>query len=251
MTDSYPIKIWSGLLLDGHTRKIENALWEFIWLINKVTKEEGGIGMVLRGKPIKVEQIAEDLQRDYRTILRHLKRLEEYGYINLKRCPYGFVIKINNSKKFKNRYGKIVQSGKSECTKMSDGYDRIVHSGYDKNVQNKEDIKHIYKTDNKYTYCREEVKIIISYLNEKTEKNFKDATKKTQELIKARFSEGFTLDDFKKVIDIKATKWRKDPKMNLYLRPETLFGVKFESYLNEKIIENETIIYEGPKYKKI
>jgi predicted lactoylglutathione lyase len=41
MANSYPIKIWSGLLYNGHIQKIENALWEFIWLINKVTKEEG------------------------------------------------------------------------------------------------------------------------------------------------------------------------------------------------------------------
>lgn len=130
---------------------------------------------------------------------------------------------------------------------MSDRYDKTVQSGYDRNVQNKEDIKHIYKTDNN---SREEIKIAISYLNEKTEKNFKDTTKKTQELIRARIKDGFILEDFKKVTDIKAIQWKADPKMNKYLRPETLFGTKFESYLNEKTIE-ETINYEGPEYTKI
>lgn len=81
------------------------------------------------------------------------------------------------------------------------------------------------------------VEQVVSYLNEKSEKSYKSTTKKTQDFIKARINEGFTLDDFKKVIDIKTEKWKSDPKMNEYLRPETLFGTKFESYLNEKKIE--------------
>ena len=76
---------------------------------------------------------------------------------------------------------------------------------------------------------------IVNYLNLKTGKNFSHKTKNTVSNIKARFSEGRTIDDFKKVIDIKSNKWLTDPKMRDYLRPDTLFGTKFESYLNEKI----------------
>src|SRR5699024_3459691 len=47
-------------------------------------------------------------------------------------------------------------------------------------------------------------KEIIDYLNEKTGSQFRNNTKKTQTLIKARFDEGFNLDNFKKVIDTKA-----------------------------------------------
>lgn len=83
-------------------------------------------------------------------------------------------------------------------------------------------------------------KEIIDYLNEKTNSQFRNSTKKTQTLIKARFAEGFNLDDFKKVIDTKATEWLNDTKMNKFLRPETLFGTKFESYLNQKAINNRT-----------
>lgn len=75
---------------------------------------------------------------------------------------------------------------------------------------------------------------IISYLNEKTESMFKASTKKTQSCIKARLSEGFTVDDFKTVIDKKCAEWIGDEKMEKYLRPETLFGTKFEGYLNAK-----------------
>ena len=76
---------------------------------------------------------------------------------------------------------------------------------------------------------------IVDYLNMKVGSNYKSTSKKTQSLIKARFNEKFTIDDFKKVIDIKSSQWLKDNKMKSYLRPETLFGTKFESYLNEAI----------------
>lgn len=74
---------------------------------------------------------------------------------------------------------------------------------------------------------------IISRLNEKTGKQFKPTTKETRRAINARWNEGFRLDDFNRVIDIKSLKWKKDAKMVDFLRPQTLFGTKFEAYLNE------------------
>ena len=74
---------------------------------------------------------------------------------------------------------------------------------------------------------------VIDYLNEKAGTHYKAGVKATQEKIKARCNEGFTLDDFKTVIDKKTAEWKSDPKMSKYLRPETLFGTKFESYLNQ------------------
>ena len=74
---------------------------------------------------------------------------------------------------------------------------------------------------------------IIDYLNSKIGTSYKSTTKKTQSLIKARFNEGFTLDDFIKAIDNKVAEWR-GTDMEKFLRPETLFGTKFESYLNQK-----------------
>lgn len=82
---------------------------------------------------------------------------------------------------------------------------------------------------------KEQLSEIISYLNEKTESMFKASTKKTQSCIRARLSEGFTVDNFKTVIDKKCAEWIGDPKMEKYLRPETLFGTKFEGYLNAKV----------------
>lgn len=76
---------------------------------------------------------------------------------------------------------------------------------------------------------------VVSYLNEKAGTAYKPTTAKTKSAIKARLSEGFKVDDFKTVIDKKCAEWIGDPKMEKYLRPETLFGTKFEGYLNAKV----------------
>ncbi len=75
---------------------------------------------------------------------------------------------------------------------------------------------------------------IIRYLNEMTGKDFKPGSIKTRELIHARYREGFTLEDFTRVIDLKSADWQSDPAWKKFLRPETLFGTKFESYLNQQ-----------------
>lgn len=73
---------------------------------------------------------------------------------------------------------------------------------------------------------------IISYLNEQTGRHFRADAQATKSHITARWRDGYRLEDFKKVISCKAKAWLLDPKMTEYLRPETLFGTKFESYLN-------------------
>lgn len=89
-----------------------------------------------------------------------------------------------------------------------------------------------------------EKKTIIDYLNKSTGKEFRLTTAKTKNLIKARMNEGFVVDDFKKVIDNKVHDWLHDKDMNKFLRPETLFGSKFESYLNQQKIKNNVPGYE-------
>ena len=75
---------------------------------------------------------------------------------------------------------------------------------------------------------------IIDYLNVKTKQHYKTTTNKTKRLIKARLNEHFTIADFKKVIDNMCNEWL-NTDMQKYLRPETLFGTKFESYLNREV----------------
>lgn len=81
---------------------------------------------------------------------------------------------------------------------------------------------------------KEIYKQVVSYLNEKAGTAYRASSSKTQTYIHARIADGFALDDFKTVIDKKCAEWL-GTDMEQYLRPETLFGTKFESYLNAKI----------------
>lgn len=81
---------------------------------------------------------------------------------------------------------------------------------------------------------------IVSHLNEKAGTKYKATTSKTKQVINGRLSEGFKLEDFITVIDKKCDEWLGDEKMEKFLRPETLFGTKFESYLNQKQSKPQT-----------
>ena len=88
-------------------------------------------------------------------------------------------------------------------------------------------IKDLEKTKHK------ELWIPIAYLNQVANKRYKFVDK-TKRLLLARFKEDYTLEDFKQVIDIKTAEWKDSPEFSKYLRPETLFGTKFDGYLNQK-----------------
>lgn len=79
-------------------------------------------------------------------------------------------------------------------------------------------------------------KKVISHLNEKTGSKYRSNTKSTLKHINARLNDGYKLDDFIVVIDKKSKEW-KETEFEKYLCPETLFGTKFEKYLNQKVLE--------------
>ena len=74
---------------------------------------------------------------------------------------------------------------------------------------------------------------IISDLNEVLGTKYRERTRETRRAMDRWWKQGFRLDDFKKVHRIKADEWRDDPKMSKFLRPSTLYGPKFEDYLNQ------------------
>ena len=89
--------------------------------------------------------------------------------------------------------------------------------------------------------------LVIDYLNRKASTNYRSTTKNTQSFINARVREGYTVEDFKKVIDSKSKEWL-NTDFEKYLRPATLFGTKFENYLNEANKKGPTAI--GPNENK-
>jgi len=113
----------------------------------------------------------------------------------------------------------------------------IVHT--EKEIEKEIELDKIYSRADTTTYQE-----IIAYLNDKLGTHYKHTSKSTQRLINARLNENFTVEDFKRVIDNKYDSWHSDRKMKDFLRPQTLFGTKFESYLNEKVADK----IEMPEY---
>ena len=89
----------------------------------------------------------------------------------------------------------------------------------------------------------------VDYLNDKAGTQYKHSSKKTRSLIDARIKDGFQFKDFKTVINNKTKEWL-NTEMAKYLRPETLFGTKFESYLNQKTKKQDSGIEWFDDYVK-
>ena len=111
------ITISNGLLKDGHRKRMGEAVWEFMWLIDRVTSiDDQGYGKVLGGKPIKLDEIAEDLEVHRDTVSSNLIKLEEHGYIEKTRTPYGLSIRVVKAKK---RFGGNAESNKVKTPNLN------------------------------------------------------------------------------------------------------------------------------------
>lgn len=85
---------------------------------------------------------------------------------------------------------------------------------------------------------------ILADLNEKTGKNYKSTSRANQKWIDLRLADGHTVEDFKTVNTVKAKDWNNSPEQNKYLRPETLYGNKFDGYLQQK--EVTAVVVQAP-----
>ena len=84
------------------------------------------------------------------------------------------------------------------------------------------------------------INIVLSYLNEKTNKKFSLSSQPNRKFVRGRLEEGYTVEELKKVIDTMVDKWKYDFKMSPYLRPETLFNsTKFQGYYNLIPVEEQ------------
>lgn len=101
--DSFPLRIWSGLFREKHWRAMGSAIWLFGMLLDKVTKEEKGKGLVLGGAPVSYMTFAKDIPFSKRQYQRYLEKLREAGYIHTQDTYRGLKIVIHKSKKFRRR----------------------------------------------------------------------------------------------------------------------------------------------------
>ena len=166
------------------------------------------------------------------TVYRNLKVLAEKGIIEYIKHKGKDLIRLtekgkswnfieSNSEKSPN-FNNNSEKNPSEFGKKSENNSEKNPTYKDTNIQKDINNKNIYSD-------------AVEYLNSKAGTKYKSTSKNTTRHIQARIKEGYTLEDFKTVIDKKCSEWL-NTDMEKYLCPETLFGSKFEKYLNQKII---------------
>lgn len=176
-------------------------------------------------------KLAERLNCSEPTIKRSLARLEECGFIQRNNIYEGKQIVRRNISL--GRFNSDTRVGsamtlppvheRSEGSVISDPDNRTINRASNRTEED------ILSGKPDHAPYQE----ILNYFNQQAGTSYRASSKATQRLINARTNENFTVEDFKKVIDIKVAAWKNDPKMSKYLRPKTLFGTNFESYLNE------------------
>lgn len=119
---------------------------------------------------------------------------------------------------------------------VNDNVNDNVNVNENENVNDKNNMSSGTSADHTTEYP---YKAVIDYLNTKMGTDYKSSSKDSQKHIRARFQEGYKLEDFYTVIDKKVREW-KGTEWEKFLRPATLFGTKFESYLNQKGRMNST-----------
>lgn len=157
-----------------------------------------------------------DHVKSARLLWKWIKKFEEWQMLTISSTPRYSVISITN-------YGKYQQSDQLES---SSSPAKVQLESTNKNVKNVK--KEHSGVAEKIPYAE-----IVEYLNEKTGKHFTKSAAATKSKINARWHEGRRLTDFKTVIDVKSAEWNGTDAAK-WLRPETLFGTKFEAYLNEQ-----------------
>lgn len=160
------------------------------------------------------------------TVMRALQRLVDCGLVRkTERMEKGqkfvtYKVDLLEAERIRGGGVKMTPGVVSNCY---GGGVKMTPGGGVKMTPNNKDIDN--KADN-YKY-------IVEYLNQKAGTKYKPTREKTREHINARLAEGYKVEDFFKVIDNKCTEWL-GTDFEKYLRPDTLFGNKFEGYLNSK-----------------
>ena len=113
------IEVINNLLEPKHRKAMKESVWLFMWLLDKMTSiSEEGVGKVLGGKPIKYEEVNNDLKLPERTYYRWIKQLKDSKYINTIQAPQGLIITVNKAKKrFGQKPTRTAKSGISSPAK--------------------------------------------------------------------------------------------------------------------------------------
>ena len=262
----------SPQLEDGYTR-IANELVEALCVAMPGATEGQIIWAILRktygwkkkSDKISIGQLCELTGKSRRMIIYAMQNLEAKKIIKiLRKKGRGNINQVNEISLNKNHPEWVVQEKSHNYNKAlkqrinyhenkvtgvvqeKGGGARIGKKVVQELVKGGATVLHPQKKLTKETIQKGENSIpyqeIIAYLNQQARRNFRASTPETRIVIKARWNQDFTLEDFKTVINNKTKDWNNDRNYSKFLRPQTLFGTKFESYLNEKQYpEEETV----------
>ncbi|TKH22860.1 replication protein [Bacillus wiedmannii] len=208
--------------------------------------------------PYTEDMLATIFNRPLNTVRMALSTFQKFGMIHIDENHYINVVNWGKHQsldkleqiKEQDRLRKQKQRAKQKQLKLgmsqdSHGTGHVIVTDIDKDLD--KEIEKEYSPEKSQDIVQSiPYQEIVDYLNMKAKTNYKHASKKTQELIKARWKEGFRLTHFQQVIDIKASQWIDNTEMSGYLRPLTLFGTKFENYLNEKPVQRKGVFKGGP-----
>lgn len=164
-----------------------------------------------------------------------LKRFQSYGFLTCESTNKNRLINVVNWGIYQgSSKQEYKQEYKQSTSKVQAEYKQNATNEELKNLRTKE-LKNKHNVEKRSSdQLKGQVHEVIVYLNSQTQKHFKANSKDSIRLVSGRLHDGFTVDDFKKVIDIKAQQWQ-GTDMDQYLRPATLFSPgHFESYLNER-----------------
>jgi uncharacterized phage protein (TIGR02220 family) len=226
----YYIVIPSFVLRDERLTPIAKLIYGEINSLSNIN----GRAWVSNGKLAENHSVSKD------TVKRAIALLKDLGYIDTR------LFYKESSKEVERREIFIIPGGKNAPrvgAEINPGWGQNYTDPGGKNAPDKNTVKNTSKNTVNESVSgkpdggpsKEQVKEIVSFLNETAGTKYKPASKKTSDLIRARFAEGFTVEDFKTVISKKTAEWQTSEKMAIFIRPETLFSNKFEGYLNQPV----------------
>jgi uncharacterized phage protein (TIGR02220 family) len=185
--------------------------------------------------------LSEELGVSPRSIQTYIRELETEGFVNVVRRSLGKGDQ-GNTNLYEFLWHEVLADslmvGKTTHAESAPPPMQDLHPPHAESAPKENHLRESLKEKESYSPL---IAAVVNYLNEKCGTDYRTTTKKTRDLITARVREGFEFEDFKTVIDKKAAAWRDDDTMKIYLRPVTLFGTKFESYLNEKKVSTRMV----------
>ncbi|MED1508985.1 phage replisome organizer N-terminal domain-containing protein [Bacillus proteolyticus] len=262
------IKLSTSMFEDEKIRLIESMpeadtlLIIWIRLLAQAGKTNAsGYIFLSKNIPYSDEMLATLFNRPIATVRLALQTFQQFGMIEITDDQYICIsnwekhqnvdglervkqLNAERNKKYRERkkQQQLVLENKYEdsdaCVTSRDDTDIEEDKELDKDKELEENIISSSESDRPAPIPYQE---ILNYLNEKADKNFNHKAESHRKLIRARWNEGYTVENFKTVIDNKVSQWlgkfdRENKPLDQYLRPSTLFAQKhFDNYLNETV----------------